>query len=144
MNDQPIPKPDLDSLCTDSPNIGLKSQPLINPRPRQSFSLSPGERAGVRGSVEPNQYVRPDRADESPDLEHAASKSRPGGSLFDVFPSLRLLKDICDYIGGSREEAPAGYRLLTSPWLMGLWWGLLAGLILLFCGQTSKFIYIDF
>ena len=26
----------------------------------------------------------------------------------------------------------------------GLWWGVLAGLILLFSGQTSKFIYIDF
>ena len=26
----------------------------------------------------------------------------------------------------------------------GLWWGVLAALIILFSGQTSKFIYIDF
>lgn len=65
-------------------------------------------------------------------------------SMFDVFPSLRWFKDACDYLGGSREEPPAGAVFLTSPWWLGIWWGLLAGLILLFCGQTSKFIYIDF
>ena len=75
---------------------------------------------------------------------HAVPKARPGGSLFDFFPALRSFKNICDYIGGSREEAPEHIPLLASPWWFGLWWGLLAGLILLFCGQTSKFIYIDF
>jgi hypothetical protein len=71
-------------------------------------------------------------------------KSSEEGSLFDIFSSLRAFKNICDYIGGSREEAPEGIPLLASPWWFGLWWGLLAGVILLFCGQTSKFIYIDF
>ena len=75
---------------------------------------------------------------------HTVPKPRAGGSLFEVFPSLRAFKNICDYIGASREEAPDGLPLLASPWWFGLWWGLLAGLILLFCGQTSKFIYIDF
>lgn len=57
---------------------------------------------------------------------------------------LSWFKDVFDYIGGSREEPPAGAFFLASPWWTGLWWGLLLGLILLFCGQTSKFIYIDF
>ena len=65
-------------------------------------------------------------------------------SMFDVFPLLRWFKDAFDYIGGSREHPPLGAGLLASPWWIGIWWGLLAGLILLFCGQTSKFIYIDF
>ena len=81
----------------------------------------------------------------SPGMTHLApEKSREGGSLFDVFPALRSFKNICDYIGGSREEAPGHIPLFASPWWFGLWWGLLAGVILLFCGQTSKFIYIDF
>ena len=53
-------------------------------------------------------------------------------------------KAVCEYLEGAREEAPRGFKLLSSPWIQGLWWGLLAGAILLFSGQTSKFIYIDF
>lgn len=75
---------------------------------------------------------------------HIAPKARSGGSLFDFFPALQSFKNVCDFIGGSREEAPERIPLLASPWWFGLWWGLLAGVILLFCGQTSKFIYIDF
>jgi hypothetical protein len=55
---------------------------------------------------------------------------------------LRQLKHFFDHIGGSEEELPAGIKLPI--WWRGLWWGILTGLILLFCGQTSKFIYIDF
>jgi hypothetical protein len=55
---------------------------------------------------------------------------------------LLWFKHFFDYIGGSEEEPPAGIKLPV--WWRGVWWGLLAGLILLFCGQTSKFIYIDF
>jgi hypothetical protein len=54
------------------------------------------------------------------------------------------IKNFFDYLGASREEPPIGASFLASPWWLGLWWGLLIGLILLFCGQTSKFIYIDF
>jgi hypothetical protein len=89
------------------------------------------------------------------DLQHPASReeltpasahsnSGSGGSLFDVFPSLRHFKNLCDYIGGSREEPSPFFAFLASPLWLGIWWGVLAGLILLFCGQTSKFIYIDF
>jgi len=85
-----------------------------------------------------------DLAPPTPENQLAPTKSREGGSLFDIFPALRSFKNICDYVGGSREVAPEHIPLLASPWWFGLWWGLLAGLILLFCGQTSKFIYIDF
>ena len=55
------------------------------------------------------------------------------------------LKWFCEYLGGSRDEAPAGLAWHAgNRWWRGLWWGLLAAGILLFCGQTSKFIYIDF
>ena len=72
------------------------------------------------------------------------NKSAIRYSLFDISHSLQWLKDAFDYLGGSREEPPPGAALLASPWWIGVWWGILAGLILLFCGQTSKFIYIDF
>jgi hypothetical protein len=61
-----------------------------------------------------------------------------------ISESLAWFKNVFDYLGGSREEPPAGMPFLSSPWWFGLWWGLMIGLILLFCGQTSKFIYIDF
>jgi hypothetical protein len=62
---------------------------------------------------------------------------------------LNSFKMVCEYLGGSLDELPAGLppdlaSVLSSGWFRGLWWGVIAGLILLFCGQTSKFIYIDF
>ena len=54
------------------------------------------------------------------------------------------LKQAFEYVGGERDEPPRGVRWgLPSP-LWGLWWGLLLCLIAMFCGQSSKFIYIDF
>ena len=54
------------------------------------------------------------------------------------------LKHAAEYLGGERDSPPPGLPLpLDSP-IWGLWWGGLLGLIILFCGQTSKFIYIDF
>jgi hypothetical protein len=73
--------------------------------------------------------------------EPAAQKSQPPSQIAAL---LYWFKCVFDYIGGSREEPPAGIPFLGSPLWFGLWWGLLIGLILLFCGQTSKFIYIDF
>jgi len=66
--------------------------------------------------------------------------------------AIQTLMTVCEWLGGSRDDLPAEmpmarWRLvkwLNSPWGRGLWWGFLAGAILLFCGQTSKFIYIDF
>jgi hypothetical protein len=51
---------------------------------------------------------------------------------------------LLEYLGGSRDESPANLRLLSSPVFWGVWWGMLAIVIYIFCGQSSKFIYIDF
>jgi hypothetical protein len=73
---------------------------------------------------------------------------QPGSrSMFGVArisAGLSWMKNFFDYLGASCEEPPVGASFLASSWWLGLWWGLLIGLILLFCGQTSKFIYIDF
>ena len=55
------------------------------------------------------------------------------------------LKCFFEYIGGSQDEPPPKLAFLSKAgaW-RGIWWSLLAAGILLFCGQTSKFIYIDF
>jgi hypothetical protein len=58
--------------------------------------------------------------------------------------TLHTLKTLCEFLQGSTETPPSCIRHLSSPVWRGLWWGLLAGAVLLFCGQTSKFIYIDF
>ncbi len=58
--------------------------------------------------------------------------------------ALAWVKHFFDYLGASEEEPPPGARFLASPVWLGIWWGVLIALILLFCGQTSKFIYIDF
>jgi hypothetical protein len=57
---------------------------------------------------------------------------------------LHQFKLICEYLQGCGEEPPPALKFMSSPVWQGIWWGLLAGAILLFCGQTSKFIYIDF
>jgi hypothetical protein len=90
-----------------------------------------------------NDYQHPQSEDLATPSPGSRSKTE-GRSMFEIFPSLRLAKHFFDYLGGNREEPPAGFEFLASPWWLGIWWGLLAGLILLFCGQTSKFIYIDF
>ncbi len=64
--------------------------------------------------------------------------AEPGTGIF------LQLKQFCEYLEGCSSRLPASWGFLSSPWIRGLWWGLLAGAILLFCGQTSKFIYIDF
>lgn len=54
------------------------------------------------------------------------------------------VKQALEYLGGERDEPPEGMRLgLASPF-WGLWWSFLAMNVALFCGQSSKFIYIDF
>ncbi len=54
------------------------------------------------------------------------------------------LKHFCEYLGGSRDTPPEGVNVPLTSVFWGLWWGLLLALILVFSGQTSKFIYIDF
>jgi hypothetical protein len=54
------------------------------------------------------------------------------------------MKQLLEYLGGASDNPPSRLKMsLGSPW-WGLWWGLLLVLILMFCGQSSKFIYIDF
>ena len=66
------------------------------------------------------------------------------------------LKAVCESLGGSREQPPFSMddpsqsslsklnAILCSWWFRAFWWGVLATIILVFCGQSSKFIYIDF
>lgn len=57
---------------------------------------------------------------------------------------IRRLKQLLDYLGGSADQPPAGLELSLGSLWWGLWWGFLVCGIMFFCGQTSKFIYIDF
>lgn len=53
-------------------------------------------------------------------------------------------KALCEYLEGCDNPPPPGAAWLASGWGRGVWWGALLGAIILFCGQASKFIYIDF
>jgi hypothetical protein len=55
-----------------------------------------------------------------------------------------FLKQLLEYVGGERDNSPSKFLPDVRSPLWGLWWGLLGCLIVLFCGQSSKFIYIDF
>ncbi len=57
---------------------------------------------------------------------------------------LDWLTSACEYLGGARDVPPAGVRIGVRSPLWGLWWGVLVGLIAVFSGQSSRFIYIDF
>jgi hypothetical protein len=54
------------------------------------------------------------------------------------------VKQALEYLGGARDELAWRLPRLSSWWFWGLWWGVLSVLIYIFCGQSSKFIYIDF
>ena len=58
--------------------------------------------------------------------------------------TLLWLKQLADYLGGAVDTAPRGLPLGLTSLVWALWWGALALLIVLFCGQSTKFIYIDF
>jgi hypothetical protein len=59
--------------------------------------------------------------------------------------TLMWLKQMLDYLGGAADEPPVDSpKFLTGPIFLGLWWGALIIMVVLFSGQTSKFIYIDF
>jgi len=58
---------------------------------------------------------------------------------------LEWFKQALEYLGGERDEAPAGFPISLGNWVLwAIWWGALALLIFVFSGQSSKFIYIDF
>ena len=58
--------------------------------------------------------------------------------------NVRWVRKVLEYIGGASDEAPFGLPIPLSSPLWGLWWGILLVVIYIFCGQSSKFIYIDF
>jgi len=57
---------------------------------------------------------------------------------------LTWLRSWLEFLGGSTDHAPAGFPATGNPLLWGVWWGVLSLVIYVFCGQSSKFIYIDF
>jgi len=57
---------------------------------------------------------------------------------------LKWLTQFLEFLGGARDTAPAGLSALGNPLFWGIWWGALSLVIYVFCGQSSKFIYIDF
>ncbi len=54
------------------------------------------------------------------------------------------LKHAFEYLGGERDEPPAGLPVSICSPFWGLWWGALLFAVFAFSGQSSKFIYIDF
>ena len=81
-------------------------------------------------------------------FRHGSTDGRPflppaflGGNVMD---RLTWWKHTLEYLGGERDVPPAGLYLVPQSPAWGLWWGILTTLIALFCGQASKFIYIDF
>jgi hypothetical protein len=62
-----------------------------------------------------------------------------------ILQMINYLKTILEYAGGVTDDMPPeAPRWMASPIWWGIWWAFLALVILAFCGQTSKFIYIDF
>jgi hypothetical protein len=58
--------------------------------------------------------------------------------------TLLHLKAIFEYLGGCGTLPPGGFALPPGSILWGVIWGALLCIIAVFCGQTSKFIYVDF
>lgn len=57
---------------------------------------------------------------------------------------LSTIGEWLDYLGGISNSVPTPVGRFAETVGLALWWAVLAGTIALFCGQTSKFIYIDF
>lgn len=61
-----------------------------------------------------------------------------------MMPFFQRLRAWLEYLEGAVESPPVRLSHRGVAILMGLWWAVLATLVAIFCGQTSKFIYIDF
>ena len=58
---------------------------------------------------------------------------------------LDKIKASLEYLGGAREDPPPpSLAWMTGPLWWGVWWAILILFVVAFCGQSSKFIYIDF
>jgi hypothetical protein len=54
-------------------------------------------------------------------------------------------QNLLEYLAGEKDVPPSGFTVARSNCLFwGIWWGILVMIILVFSGQSSKFIYIDF
>lgn len=54
-------------------------------------------------------------------------------------------RQLLEYLAGEIDSPPDGFSVrLTTILFWGLWWGVLAAIVYIFSGQSSKFIYIDF
>lgn len=55
------------------------------------------------------------------------------------------MRQLLEYIGGERDLPPlATSQILHSTWASAATWVIFLLLIYAFCGQSSRFIYIDF
>jgi len=58
---------------------------------------------------------------------------------------LTWCQNFLEYLAGEKDEAPEGFAVTLSNFLFwGIWWCVLLGIMFIFSGQSSKFIYIDF
>ena len=55
-----------------------------------------------------------------------------------------VLKRLLEHLNGCSDWWHEDRRSTLPGWVWGLWWSLLLAVIALTCGQSSKFIYIDF
>ena len=58
---------------------------------------------------------------------------------------IEYVRALLDFVGGVQSKLPSRVSSwLDSPIWWGVWWAVLALLVLAFSGQSSRFIYIDF
>jgi hypothetical protein len=58
---------------------------------------------------------------------------------------LAWCQNVLEYLAGETDAPPPDFKVGLSNFLFwGIWWGILVGIIFIFSGQSSKFIYIDF
>lgn len=57
---------------------------------------------------------------------------------------MKKILQYLEYLGGVTDVPPGSLAPELASWLWGLWWGILSLAVYVFCGQSSKFIYIDF
>jgi hypothetical protein len=62
-----------------------------------------------------------------------------------VLQFLEKMKSLLDYVGGASDELPLkSPGFMQGPLWWGAYWAMLILLLIIFSGQSSKFIYIDF
>ena len=71
-----------------------------------------------------------------------AEQIREGG---ESMSRLAWCQNLLEYLAGEKDEAPVGFQVGLDNFLFwGIWWCILIGIVFIFSGQSSKFIYINF